>query len=36
MYDMRLDRPNSRNSDFSLHNVHAVSLDLRLWYVLKM
>ena len=36
MYDMRLDWPNTRNNDFSLHNVYAVSLDLRLSHVLKM
>jgi hypothetical protein len=33
---MRMDRPNLRNSEFSLHNVYAVSLELRLSHVLKM
>ena len=36
MYNMRLDWPNTRDGDFSLHNMCVVSLDLRLLHVLKM
>ena len=33
---MRLDRPNARNSVLSLHNMYAISLDLRLSHVLNI
>jgi len=36
MHDMRLDRPNARNSVLSLHSMYAISLDQRLLNVLKM
>ena len=36
MWDMSMNWPNTRDGDFSLHNMYAMSLDLRLSYVLKM
>jgi len=36
MWDMSLNWPNTRDGDFSLHNMYAVFLNLRLSYVLKM
>ena len=36
MSDMSLNWPNTRDGDFSLHNIYVVSLDLRLSHVLKM
>ena len=33
---MRLNWPNTRDGDFSLHNMYVVSLNLRLSHVLKM